>query len=326
MMTSDRSFGRRSRRSSLVALIGALAAAVALSVLSESLTERLKHAQQRALLPAEQALAGMKSWWRERTLALGSELATVPASGELAALRRRNAELETALALALGRANASPGETADSSGESLLVAGSIGADVLGRQARSFLQQTRVISAGQHAGVLAGALVLDERLPLVDQGGAAGLDAGQLVLVGRSVWGQIASVGEQTATVRRASDLGYRDLVQLARADGERFLPGPRGVLEGAGSGLCRVRLVPTTEAVSEGDVVIASGGEGWLRTPLVYGRLSRIECTAGAAYWELWMQPAAEAEPQRVCVLRPELNRARLESATKTAAAADDWK
>ena len=98
-----------------------------------------------------------------------------------------------------------------------------------------------------------------------------------------------------SSVRRANAAGYRDLVQLARPNGDRLLAGPQGVLEGTGESLCRIKLIQTTESVSEGDLVLATGGEALLDAPLVYGRVVRIENRPGTRHWEIWMEPAARA-------------------------------
>jgi len=184
--------------------------------------------------------------------------------------------------------------------------------VLGRQARAFLAHLHTIAAGADDGVLPAALVLDDALPLVDLGSSAGVDAGQLVLAGATVWGQVAAIGGHVSSVRRVNAPGYRDLVQLARVSGERLTPGPQGVLEGTGERCCRIKLIQTTESVSEGDLVLATGGEALLDAPLVYGRVVRLESRPGVPHWDIWMEPAARPEPRDVAVLQISLNEARL--------------
>ena len=80
-------------------------------------------------------------------------------------------------------------------------------------------------------------------------------------------------------------------------------------MEGTGEPLARVRLVAVTEPVSVGDPIYSSAGEGVVTSPLLCGRIVRLEQPVGAAYWEIWMQPAVgPREPQEVSVLRTELN------------------
>jgi cell shape-determining protein MreC len=81
------------------------------------------------------------------------------------------------------------------------------------------------------------------------------------------------------------------------------------MLEGTGRRLCRIRLVVTTEPVSDGDLVFTTTHQGLLPEPLLYGRVTRVERLAGSAHWQIWMQPAAAPElPETVSVLRARLN------------------
>jgi cell shape-determining protein MreC len=147
-------------------------------------------------------------------------------------------------------------------------------------------------------------VVDGGPAILDQGRGAGLAAGQLVLAGRRVLGKLIEAGPHTSQVRRPTDPGYRELVQLAYRRSEQWSPGPRGLLEGTGEPLCRIRLVPITEAVTVGDGVLLAGGEGILPHALYYGEIVRVERPAGATHWELWMQPAlGNRWPETVAVV-----------------------
>ncbi len=237
---------------------------------------------------------------------------------EIEQLRRQNQQLQTALAMALARGNRSEGDDRLSAGPPLVVADALRARVLGRQARAHLARAEIIAAGARWGVDAGALVLDEPLAALDQGADAGLSPGQLAIAGGCVWGRVVDVGPWTAVVRRASEPGYRDLVQLAHWVEGRLQLGARGVLEGNGEPLCRIRRIETTAAVSLGDLVVVASDQGLAETPLVYGRVARVEQTAGAAHWDIWVSLAAERDaPDELTVVRTRVNPARLRRAAK---------
>ena len=232
---------------------------------------------------------------------------------EVAQLRRRNDQLQSALALALVRDDRESLDEHVSRSPPLIVAEGLPARVLGRQARAHLAQSDVIAAGAREGVARGTLVLDEPLATLDQGRDEGLVPGQLAIVGGRVWGRVVEVGPWTSVVGRANQPGYRDLVQLAQRDENGLRLGPRGVLEGNGEPLCRIRRVETTAAVSVGDLVIAAGEQGMAETPLVYGRVERVEQTVGGAHWEIWVTPAAARDaPDELTVVRTRLNAGRL--------------
>ena len=93
-----------------------------------------------------------------------------------------------------------------------------------------------------------------------------------MLAGSRVWGKVADVGPHTCTVRRITDAGYRDLVQLATSREGRLHFSARGVLVGAGERLCKIELVETTEPVAVGDLVFTAD-DGVLQSPLLYGKI-----------------------------------------------------
>ena len=125
-------------------------------------------------------------------------------------------------------------------------------------------------------------------------------------VGLNFTVQPADVDESLAE----PDAPERDVVRLAAATPSGAAPrlGSEGVLEGTGEPLARVRLIPVTEPVEVGDEVYTGAAAGVLARPLLYGRVVRVERPIGAAHWEIWMEPAVDGRPERVAVLRIELN------------------
>lgn len=232
-------------------------------------------------------------------------------------LEQANRRLAAELAAAKSR---SPDPAHDPTGEEagpLLRTRCVEARVLGQQARAYLGRHHLLDVGSPAGVEPDALVVDAPPGLIDQGGNAGLEAGQLVLSQGRVWGKVVDVATATSTVRTVTEPGYRDLVQLAGPKaGNRHPPaGPQGILEGTGEPLARVRLIEVTEPVAVGDLVYTAGDQGLLPQPLLYGRVVRVQRPVGAAHWDIWMEPAvAPGHPEQVAVLRTELNPLRVAS------------
>jgi len=72
--------------------------------------------------------------------------------------------------------------------------------------------------------------------------------------------------------------------------------------------LPRIRLVDAAEPLSVGDPVYTVAGKGVFPTPLLYGQVAELDRPVGAAHWEIRMQPAIVDQPERVAVVRTELN------------------
>ena len=238
------------------------------------------------------------------------------AESNLNRLRRENEQLTAQLEdLQNRQSDREQGPLAEAE-DRLLNLQCIGARVLGRQARGFLQENLPLDVGSRAGVQSDALVIGGSAGLlIDQGTAAKLQSGQLVLGRGRVWGKIVEVGPYTSTARTLTEPGYRDLVRLATPDaqGRPGRWGPEGVLEGTGERLARIRLVEVTEPVSVDDLVFTATGDGVLPKPLLYGRIVRVERPTGASHWDIWMQPAlGKHGPRRVAVLRIQLNPVRV--------------
>lgn len=219
---------------------------------------------------------------------------------QLQRLKRQNSRLAAELAAAQSR-RWDPADNPGDDEDRLLRTRCVPARVLGRQARAFLGRHHLLDVGSREGIQQDALVVDGQ-GLIDRGRDADVRPGQLVLAGRRVWGKIVELGSHASVVRGVTEPGYRDLVGLGDS------AGTEGMLEGTGEPLARVRLVAVTEPVSVGDAVYTATGKGLLPVPLLYGRIVRLERPVGAAYWEIWMQPAVAEEPERVAVLRTEFN------------------
>jgi cell shape-determining protein MreC len=260
-------------------------------------TAALLRPGQTAALGLRRRAARATTWVRCHFQAAGR---LAEAEAELQRLAEENRRLAAELAVAQTRLS-DPMDDAQNNEDRLLSARCVPARVLGRQARAFLGRHHLLDVGSRDGIEPDALVVDAP-GLIDRGRDAEIQPGQLVLAGRRIWGKIIELGSQTSVVRGVTEPGYRDLVQLGSAR------GPQGILEGTGEPLARIRLVEVTQPVSVGDPVYAAAGKGVLTVPLLYGRIVRLERPVGAAHWDIWMQPAVADEPERVAVLRTELN------------------
>jgi len=290
----------------------ALAAAMLLAVLPAVWTDYLRGGAATLLRPGQLAASAVRQCVYQASAQVKSHFQSAAQAAaveeELERLRQENQRLAAQLTAAQTRpADASGGD--DTAGR-LLLTGCVPARVLGRQARAFLARHQLLDVGASSGIEPDNLVIDSPA-LLDRGTDAQLRGGQLVLSGGRIWGKIVEVGRNTSTVRAVTESGYRDLVRVTAAGArpDSIHRDAQGILEGTGAPLARIRLVEATKPISVGDLVYTASGSGLLPAPLLYGRIVRLERPAGAAHWEIWMQPAvAGHQPEHVAVLRTELN------------------
>jgi cell shape-determining protein MreC len=285
-------------------LLAGLAAAVVLLLLPTGWTAAIKSVTAEVLRPGQLAALALREHADRAATAVASHFQS---AGELADLQEELARLgeeNRRLANALTAASA-PSAPPDNAADRLLGVRAIPARVLGHQARVFLAQAGLLDVGSTSGVRPESFVV-EMPPLVDRGADHNVEPGQWVASAGCVWGKILEVGRRTSTVRPITEPGYRDLVALTGPDGKGR--GPQGILEGTGEPLARVRLVEVTEPVAAGDLVWTASGKGLLPKPLLCGRVTRVERAAGAAHWDIWMQPTVNAaEVERAVVLQAEV-------------------
>jgi cell shape-determining protein MreC len=305
--------------------------AIGLSFAPRTATQPARDAWREALRPGLAALGGTADWIGNRWAEFRCGDAKLPeAERKITALNDQVRLLQTQLLLAQsdrapGRKSTTGEKLPSDASQPLLVSQTISARVLGRQAQMFLPPRELLNIGKAQGAKPRALVVDDSdegnnvgaSPLLDEGRDAAVQPGRLVVAGSRVWGKVAETGLHTSTVQRVTDVGYRDLVQLARErDGKLQFTG-RGMLMGRGESLCKVEMVESNVAVTVGDLVFTAD-DGVLDAPLVYGRVARVARKSGGSQWEIWMEPAIDKQqtPSRVAVLKMELNPARFASNT----------
>jgi cell shape-determining protein MreC len=294
----------------LLAVAGGLMAAPA------RYADQLRGHWQALLAPAQRAADDALAFSREHVARLQAALANADelamAEKQVKSLTSQNEQLTAQL----NAARLVPLASGDSPAAApLLMIDKLPARVLGHTAQTFLSRNALLDVGSRQGAMSGELVIDvdeTNAPLVDVGRDLGAQSGRLVLSGGRIWGKLAAVGAATSSIQRATDVGYRDRVQLAHGGGAVRQLGPQGMLVGAGESVCRIELVDASQPVSVGDEVYAAG-DGTLAEPLLYGRIVRAEHISGRPHWQLWMAPALAAEtPRTVEVLKLEVNPARM--------------
>lgn len=297
-----------SSRHVLVAVGLALAAGLAL--LPPGLADKVRVPVAAALLPAERGLAVVRRWGRDAAGGAGDYFADTTAAAKREADNRRFAEENRQLKAALKTAGHQLSLMAqrERPEPALLAARCVPARILGIAAQAYLTRHHLIDAGRSLGVEPGSPVLQPATPLVDRGTNAGVESGDVLLAGSRVWGKIAMTGPYTSTVCPVTEPGYRDLVRLAApsADGHPLRFGAKGILEGTGQSLARLRMVETTEPVAEGDLVYSQAAQGFVELPLLCGKVVRVERPPGAGYWEIWVAPAVETPPEAPVILCPQ--------------------
>jgi cell shape-determining protein MreC len=306
------------------ALAVALGLALAMSLLPVGWVRWMKGMAAAALRPAQQSARDGRAQAASLVGQVGSHFQNAQRAAELesqlAALREENRRLADELAGSRLSTGAAP--AAGQSAQRLLQVRGVEARVLGRQAMAFLGRRHLLDVGSDERLEPESLVVaGGSKPVIDRGGDARLTPGQLVLSDHRVWGRIVEVGPYTSVVRPITAAGYRDVVRLVSPESGRagLRRGPEGMLEGTGQAQARIRLVAVTEPIAVGDLVYSADDKAFLPEPLWYGRVVRVERPAGAAQWDIWMEPAVDAASlEQVTVLQTELNPLRVAAGQAT--------
>lgn len=125
--------------------------------------------------------------------------------------------------------------------------------------------------------------------VIDKGANAGLAVGMPVTDTNAVIGQIIECTATNATVRLLSDenSGVSAMVQSSRA---------QGILRGSADGSLRLTLIRTDQTVGVGDTVITSGLGGAFPKGLLLGRVTSVEKTPGALYYQVAVEQLSSVE------------------------------
>lgn len=178
-----------------------------------------------------------------------------------------------------------------------------------------------IDAGTERGLQPSQLVVEGPGILIDQGHQQQVLPDQPVISGLAVAGRVVQTADWVSLIQPITDVDYSAGVQLVNhgSNGSSF--AAKGLLEGTGDDLCRIRGVPHTAAVSAGDEVYSSDMNGVQGPPLYFGTVVRAEFSAGGE-WEIQVRPAINLSQLReVAVVRPQLNSSRLRRSGRQSAA-----
>ncbi len=132
---------------------------------------------------------------------------------------------------------------------------------------------------------------------IDRGISDGLKSGMAVIEGEGVVGQIIKVARRTSEVLLLTDhvSGVDSIVQRTRA---------RGVVEGSGGELCRMRFIAQEEEVQVGDRVVTSGKDGVYPKGLLVGTVSGVDQNPRGQFKLVDIQPTVDfVKLERVLVL-----------------------
>ena len=298
-----------------------LAVACALAVVSmclpAAITDRARTTFGTVLRPGQITAARARDACADTLSRLDASWRDSRSASELAAtVRRLEAENETlrrqAARLADEHAGGGDATLSGRTTDPLLALRLVEARLLGRFARGVLSRHGLLDAGATDGVAPGSLVVEQAIPMVDQGHDAGIRAGQRVLAGAAVWGKVTQVTANTSYVQPADDPEFRDLVQLATTRGEEAEYTARGILAGIGDGRAELRQVDASAPVAVGDLVLTVEDEGVLDAPLRFGKVTAAHLPEGGSHWQIEVELDAPHRPRQVWVVEAEPNAARL--------------
>ena len=124
---------------------------------------------------------------------------------------------------------------------------------------------------------------------IDKGTTSGLTVGMPVTSSAGVIGQIVECGPTSSTVRLLTDenSSVSAMVQSNRA---------QGMLQGSATGTLSLGLIPSSQTVTIGDVVVTSGLGGVFPKGLPLGKVTSVENNPGSLYLNVVVDPFAHTE------------------------------
>jgi rod shape-determining protein MreC len=124
---------------------------------------------------------------------------------------------------------------------------------------------------------------------IDKGSTSGIAVGMPVTDSYGAIGQVSECGPTTSVVRLTSDenSGVSAMVQSSRAQGQ---------LVGSADGTLKLTLIKTDQTIAVGDLVVTSGLGGVYPKGLPLGKVTNIEKTTGALYYDVTVAPLATSQ------------------------------
>lgn len=140
-----------------------------------------------------------------------------------------------------------------------------------------------------ANVIGGSTDSWTRTITLDKGTSGGVDVGMPVFDAYGAVGQVIQVASDSCTVRLLSDenSSVSAMIQSTRA---------QGMVEGSADGTLHLNLIRTDQAVNVGDVVVTSGLGGVFPKGLPMGKVTSVNKTPGALYYDIVVEPYSTAD------------------------------
>ncbi len=137
--------------------------------------------------------------------------------------------------------------------------------------------------------------------LIDRGATDGVETGMAVIAEGGVFvGKVTSLREHVSVVTLVSDASSRLAASVAGR------PGLIGLVQGEGSGVARLTLVPQSVALTPNQIIVTAGTEEKVPPNLAIGLVNDIEGTPTDPFRSTSLQPLAETvNLVHVSVLRP---------------------
>ena len=131
--------------------------------------------------------------------------------------------------------------------------------------------------------------------MLDKGGNAGIAAGQPVVDGTGLIGQVTGVYPFSSEVTLVTDRGHAVPVQIQRT-------GQRVLVFGAGAGM-EVRYLPTHTDIQPGDILVTSGIDRIYPSGLAVARVARVERPIDNPYARVSCLPVAGVDRSRMLLV-----------------------
>lgn len=133
-----------------------------------------------------------------------------------------------------------------------------------------------------------------RKVVIDKGITQGIKAGQVVIDGAGVMGQVVRAFPYVSEVSLITDRDQAIPVQVVRNGLRAIAYGlPGGPVGSADVGAMELRFLAANADVREGDTLVTSGIDGTYLPGLPVARVARIEREAGYAFAKIVCKPAA---------------------------------
>ena len=124
---------------------------------------------------------------------------------------------------------------------------------------------------------------------VDQGQAAGVAPGMVVVSGDGLLGRVSSVSTNSAKIVLVTDSSTSIYVVVQRADSRAS-----GIVEGTGRGRLTMKFVSQAAEIQPGDVVVTSGRGGTYPGGIHVGQVVSVQRNDVAPFQQAEVQPAVD--------------------------------